>query len=308
MTYLFKKITKAYLKSFFLCLVFFAGTIRCTYSQKRDTAVVFHINSAHTAFPDTGRAKGHVYEKVLYTASAHYHDSTVLIVVPPYFNAKRKVDFVFWFHGWGNHIDSAATRYELTRQFVQSNRNAVLVFAETAKNAPDSYGGKLEWNGEFRLLVTDVMAALRSKELITSKCTVGNVLLAGHSGAYRVMAFILQNGQVPVNEVVLFDALYSQTDKFVHWIKKDIKHRFIDLYTDHGGTDEESHNMAKLIGADGLIYKDTAEKDIDPQYLKKNKIIFIHSLREHNDIINQPDNFKLILENSPFLNPVKVKL
>ena len=48
--------------------------------------------------------------------------------------------------------------------------------------------------------------------------TVWQLILAGHSGAYRVMANILQNGNVPVNEVILFDALYAETDKFMIWL------------------------------------------------------------------------------------------
>ena len=55
---------------------------------------------------------------------------------------KKTVDLVFWFHGWGNNVDSAAIRYELIKQFIASKRNAVLVLAETARNSPDSYGGK----------------------------------------------------------------------------------------------------------------------------------------------------------------------
>ncbi len=57
------------------------------------------------------------------------------------------------------------------------------------------------------------------------------MILAGHSGAYRVMANILQNGNVEVKETILFDALYAETDKFIQWIKADTAHRFINIYT-----------------------------------------------------------------------------
>lgn len=212
----------------------------------------------------------------------------------------KKVDLVFWFHGWGNHVDSAAIRYELTKQFIASKRNAVLVLAETARNAPDSYGGKLENQGVFKALVADVLQGLKSQKLISQNCTSGHILLGGHSGGYRVIARVIKNGQMPINEVMLFDALYAETDIFMDWIKTDNQHRFINLFTDHGGTLDESKAMVKLLEDDDINTFEIEETIFVPVQLSANRIIFIHSLKEHNDIVN-PDNFRLMLENEPFL-------
>ena len=275
------------------------------YAQDINGTVSFHIQSSHTSFPDTGRANGHTYDKVLYSAAEHYHDSTVLIIAPKNLNSKNKVDLVFWFHGWHNNVDNAAVYYELTKQFIASKRNAVLILAETAKDSPDSYGGKLENPGVFKALVADVMAGLKDQHLITANCVPEHIMLAGHSGAYRVMARIIKNGQMPVDETILFDALYAETEIFTDWIKADQSHRFIDLYTDHGGTDGESHTMAKLLAQGQVPYIETEEVNVTPQLLNNNRIIYIHSAREHNDIINKPDNFRFYLENNPFLKSVK---
>src|ERR1700722_15476014 len=126
-----------------------------SYSQAVPGAVTFHIYSSHTSFPDSGRMHGHLYDSVLYTTAEHYNDSTVLIIAPKNLDAKKKVDMVFWFHGWRNNVDTAAAFYELTKQFIESKRNAVLVLAEAARNSPDSYGGKLERPGDFKALVAD---------------------------------------------------------------------------------------------------------------------------------------------------------
>ncbi|HVY73909.1 MAG TPA: hypothetical protein VG890_03710 [Puia sp.] len=267
-------------------------------------AVIFRISSPHTAFPDSLRAAGHVYDSVLYSAADHYRDSSVLIVVPEKLKAKKKIDLVCWFHGWRNNIDSASVNFELIKQFLDSKRNAILVFAETAKNAPDSYGGRLEKEGVFKALVGDVFDSLKARKLISSKSTVGNIALAGHSGAYRVMARIIRNGQLPIHETILFDALYGETDIFDNWIKADKKHRFIDLYTDHGGTDEESRNLVKQLKQEGLAPVEAEESAVTPGLLQQDRILFIHSLKAHNDIINKPDNFRMFLENSVFLKPV----
>jgi predicted esterase len=246
-----------------------------------------------------------MYNKVLYDAATHYTDSSVLIIVPKKLNANKKVDLIFWFHGWGNNIDTAASHFKLIKQFAASQLNAVLVLAETTKDAPDSYGGKLENSNVFKDLVADIMQKLKKEKTVSKKCEAGKILLAGHSGAYRVMAFILANGNMPVQEVILFDALYSQTDKFMNWINSDSNHRFIDIYTNGGGTDEESKEMVKLLVKQNTMVDTIEEKELSLQLLLAKRIIFIHSLHLHNDIINDPDNFRLFLENTSFLRKLK---
>lgn len=273
-------------------------------AQDENSFRQFHIYSSHTSFPDTGRRLGHVYSGKLYSAKEHYNDSTVLIIAPKNLNAKKKVDLVFWFHGWGNNVDSAAIRYELTKQFIASKRNAVLVLAEIARNAPDSYGGKLENSGVFKLLVADVLQGLIAKQLVTQGYSAGHILLAGHSGAYRVMARVIKNGQMPVDEVMLFDALYAETDIYLDWIKADRQHRFIDIYTDHGGTLDESKKMAGMIDDADLNNFQTEETKLVPAQFDAHPLIFIHSLKEHNDVVS-PDNFRLMLEHEPFLKALK---
>ena len=273
------------------------------FAQQLRQPVTFHIYSSHTSFPDTGRSGGHIYNGVLYRAADHYNDSSVLIVVPKNLNVEKQVDLVFWFHGWGNNIDSAAVRYELIKQFMLSKRNAVLVLPETARNAPDSYGGKLEKSGAFSSLATDVLNGLKARQLVPPTCVPGHILLGGHSGAYRVMARIIQKGQLPIDEAMLFDALYAETDIFLNWLRADASHRFIHLYTDDGGTADESHSMTKLLTSQQLAFAEMEETGLAPAALRRNRVLFIHSLKAHNDIVN-PDNFRLFLENSPFLKDV----
>jgi hypothetical protein len=131
-------------------LIFFILLSTYTASIGQDQISQFKITSSHTAFPDTGRMKGHLYNDVLYSTADHYSDSSVIIITPKNFNTKKKVDMIFWFHGWNNNIDSALTRYGLLRQFAEAGTNAVLILAETAKDAPDSYGGKLEQQNTFK--------------------------------------------------------------------------------------------------------------------------------------------------------------
>jgi len=265
----------------------------------------FKITSSNTSFPDTGRMNGHLYDSVLYNLADHYSDSSVIIITPKNLIAKKKVDMIFWFHGWNNNIDSVLVRYGLSRQFGESGTNAVLVLAETAKNSPDSYGGKLEQKNTFKGLANDVLQKLVRMHVISPGCSTGNIVLAGHSGAYRVMVNILQNGYVPVNEVILFDALYADTDKFLNWLTADNDHRFINLYTNDGGTYDETKDMMRQIKNLNIPADSLEETAVTPEMLQKDKIIFIHTLHAHNDIIQHPDNFKLFIENNPLLKKLQ---
>lgn len=285
--------------------ILFLASISANVSYSQTHLQYFKITSHYTSFPDTGRAAGHLYDSVLYSTRAHYSDSSVLIITPEHFNANNSTDLIFWFHGWNNNIDTAVIKYGLARQFEQSKINAVLVLAETAKNSPDSYGGKLEQTNTFAMLVTDVLNKLAGEKLISKNCTPGNILLMGHSGAYRVMAHILDNGNLPVSEVVLFDALYANTESFMKWITVNNDHRFIDICTDHGGTLDETKNMMQELSAKNILFDSTEETQLTNDALQSNRILFIHSVHQHDYIIQNPDNFKLYLENSPFLKKEK---
>jgi hypothetical protein len=281
-------------------LVFFIFLFSCKptghINNEVGTEKVFHIHSSYTSFPDPARANGHLYDSVLYDAAGHYSDSSVLIFVPPKFSAAEKVNLVFWFHGWRNNIDCTNSYFELSRQFIASSRNAILVLAETAKNAPDSYGGKLERPSVFASLTNDIADSLKKQKVIGQNTTIGNITLAGHSGAYRVIAYILQNEGPSIHKVFLFDALYGEVDKFMNWVKEDPLNVFIHWYTNKGGgTDKVSEEMMQQLQMEKISFEQAEESTLTTEQVKKSRIVFIHSPREHSDIINKPSNFQLLL-------------
>jgi hypothetical protein len=283
-----------------LLLLFQADTT--LFAQTDHGAVIFHMQSIHTSFPDSSRLKGHIGNHVFYSTADHYSDSHVLIIAPKNLDAVQKVNLIFWFHGWHNNIDSAVAYYHLSSQFMTSGMNAVLVLPETAKDAADSYGGKLEKPGVFKALVGDVLQELKNKKMIGAHCASGYILLGGHSGGGEVISCIVEKGQIEINEVVLFDALYDGTEKFMAWIKTDTAHRFIHLYTDYGyGPKDENQNMITQLKQEQIPFFETEESVLTPQEIQNNKLVFIHSLNQHNDIIFNPDNYKLLFANSPLL-------
>jgi len=247
--------------------------------------------SSYTCFPDTGRAKGFLDgDSIFRPVSGHYDDSSVLMIVPPRLKRDRRIDLVFWFHGWHNNIDTALQFYGLARQFAASGRNAILVLPEAGRNVADSYGGKMNQKGEFGRLVGDVMEELKKYGIVVGDAVPGRIVLAGHSGGYGVIADILANGQTPVDEVFLFDALYGRLPIFMNWVRQDKRHHFIHWFTNHGGgTDEVSDTMMQQLESEHLDYLLTGEGILNPALIKNNRILFIHSSREHNVIINDPE-------------------
>ena len=265
---------------------------------------LFRFTSPHNSFPDTARNNGHLDgDHIFQPKKGHYDDSSVLLVIPNSFKPDQPVDLVFWYHGWHNNIDTALQFYGLARQFAASGVNAILVLPEAGKNVADSYGGKMNQEGMFRNLVADVMTQLKKQHLAPANAQAGHITIGGHSGAFLVIANILDNGEQPIDEVFLFDALYSHVPSFMNWIAKDtINHHFIHWFTNKGGgTDEVSDTMMTRLREKGWPFQLVEENAVNPAILTNNNILFIHSPREHNVIINNPDDFQLLLENSHHL-------
>jgi hypothetical protein len=262
--------------------------------------------STHNCFPDTARAKGHLDgDSIQQPKAGHYDDSSVLLVVPSGFHAGKTVDLVFWFHGWHNNIDTALRFYGLADQFAASGRNAILVLPEAARNAADSYGGKMGQDGMFRQLVGDVLGELKHSGVVSPGVVAGHVVLAGHSGAFLVIADILDHGQQPVDEVFLFDALYSHVPTFVNWALTE-PHHFVHWFTNTGyGPDRMSDTMMLRLRRAQAPYGLSEEGSVNAAILQNDRILFIHSPREHNVIINKPDDFALLLRNSFFLGDAR---
>ena len=260
---------------------------------------LLHFTSPHNCFPDTARDHGHLDgDSILQPRAGHYDDSSVLLVVPRGLHAGKTVDLVVWFHGWHNNIDTAVKFYGLADQFAASGRNAVLVLPEASRNAADSYGGKMGQQGMFRFLMADVIAELKRKGLAPQDAVAGHIVLAGHSGAYRVIADILDYGQQPVDEVFLFDALYANVPTFTRWAEEG-NHHFVHWFTNTGyGPDKMSDTMMLRLRRDQVSYGLSEEQSANGGVISDNRILFIHSPRQHNVIINKPDDFALLLENS----------
>ncbi len=279
-----------------LCTVFLpaAGQELSDRYAAYGTLMIERLSTA--PFPHPLRANGHVYGKKSYPSEIHYQDSSVLLFIPKGFDPGKRTDLVIYFHGWYNSIDSALPQFRLIEQFAESKKNAVFLFPQGPKHAPDSFGGKLEEKEGLALFVAEAVRVLRKKYPALSP-TIGNIVLAGHSGAYRVIAYCLLRGGLTENisDVILFDALYGDTEKFAYWIDH-YNGRLINIYTNNGGTKAESENLMECLVSWKIPFVQFPEKESMPEQLQNHRVIFLHSDLGHNGVIAERNQFREFLQ------------
>jgi len=242
-------------------------------------------------YPHPERAKGHYYHTNFLSAKEHYSDSTVAMFVPKGFHAGKTIDFLVHFHGWGNNVTRAFDHYHLIEQFSASERNAILIVPQGPYDAQDSFDGKLEDTNGFARFMNEAINVLEKKG-VTRHARLGKIILSGHSGGYEVISSILERGGLNdhVREVWLFDALYGRTEKFVNWwFTNDNRTRFIDIYTEHGGTKEETENLMASLKKQAIPFYFAKEPAASTEAITKNKLVFLFTDNSH-DVVMQNNN------------------
>ncbi len=283
----------------YLTALIFLITAYCTmFAQEADYSDygnLYRFELVNAPFPDDERSEGHYYKEEFFPKEEHYNDSTTLAFIPDYYEPEDSVDIIVYFHGWGNNVDKTLNKFHLIEQLHASGRKSVLITPEGPKNSKDSFGGKLEEPGRFKLMVEEVLTKL-SKE-IDKNLSVRNIILAGHSGAYRVMSYILLHGGSTerIKEVYLFDALYAEVEKYAYWLDH-YNGRFIDIYTPNGGTKYLSENLMVDLDAWKIPYTFIEGDEFTNNQLSGSRIVFISSQLSHSEVISSQDQFKRFLE------------
>ena len=255
---------------------------------------------ASAPFPHPARANGHRYHDEFFSAADHYSDSTVAMFIPSKFRATDKVDFVVHFHGWRNTVAGTLEQYHLVEQLADSGKNAILIVPQGPRLAPDSFHGKLESTNGFKLFMAEAMETLRARGVLAESVSeIGNVILSAHSGGYHAVAAILEHGGLAdkIHEVWLFDALYGGAENIVAW-QKSQNGRLVDIYTDHGGTKEETEKMMASIhdGHDSVFASE--DTNAPPQALQSNRLVFLHTDMAHDDVVAKRGTFGEFLRTS----------
>ncbi|MCP4134210.1 MAG: hypothetical protein GY754_24770 [bacterium] len=268
----------------------YAAEKKSTINQKGELQ---YLKLANAPFPHPKRSKGYTSKGIYYSYSKHYNDNTVAVYIPETLKknhtGESPVNFVIYFHGWYNNVDKTIEEFRLIKQFERSNRNAILIFPEGPKNAPDSFAGKMEDKNGFKQLINEVSKTLE-KQGTLGKITPGSIVICGHSGAYKAIANIIKKGGLTehIKEVYLFDGLYNNQETFKKWIKTH-KTRFINIYTQKC-TKRKSEYFKKELELEGVQLKKIHENDLTIEDLSKHRIIFIESPNKHEEVVHINSN------------------
>ena len=289
------------MKQFLLLTILLTAARLCAGDPAQDYAPLGRLiitPFASAPFPHPLRAGGHTYKDKSFSAAEHYQDSSVALFIPKGFRAHRKIDFVVHFHGWGNNVTNALRQYQLPEQFAAAARNAILIVPQGPFNASDSFGGKLEDGGGSQRFIAEAIETLRGYGII-DRGEPGRIILSGHSGRYEVISAILARGGLTDNirEVWLFDALYARTERFALWFDHH-PGRFIDLYTEHGGTRDESDSLMTALAGNGVPYFSADETNATASDLRNHRLLFLFSELPHDEVMQKRDTFRRFLETS----------
>jgi hypothetical protein len=256
---------------------------------------------ASAPFPNAARQNGYRYADLYYPPEDHYSDASVEVFVPAGFRPGSSVDLVFFFHGWYSSIDEAERGFQLTRQFAESGVNALLVLPETARRAPDSFGGNLEEAGGFARLVTELLGRLQAARVI-GRAKPGRIVLAGHSGAYRLVSQVLERGGLEKNirEVYLFDALYDFEQLFAEWIEAG-ERRFVSLNVIGSETAAAAERLIGLLRRAGVHFTVGSDEQLQGGPALGSRVLFLRSSYDHYGVVSGADQFGRILRSSPQL-------
>ncbi|MEQ8820794.1 MAG: hypothetical protein RLY93_11170 [Sumerlaeia bacterium] len=288
-------ITDALRKIFLLTALCCLGSVaRAEWHPTPDSAPgeMTLVPMENAPFPHESRAEGHSYGETFFPADKHYSDNSVLLYLSANYRPGPETHLLFYFHGWGNSIEKAANEFRLLEQVSNSGKNVVFVFPEGPKDASDSGLGKLEEEGGIARLAEEVLAKLKADSKAPDDSKLGQVILSGHSGAFRGIARSLRHGGLDdrVSAVFLLDASYSHFDDFTNWIQAHPDHQLFSLFTDHLAP-ENAQMMARLSKAD-FPFAVREDTDITSDWLAGQNAVFIVTReRDHNQTVELLETF-----------------
>lgn len=256
-------------------------------------------------FPHKDRISGHRFQDTLFFhPDTHYTDRSVALFIPKGFKPEKKIDFVVYLHGWYNFLDSVLWRYRLIEQFAASGKNAILIVPQGPRMAPDSHAGKLEEPFGLQNLLHEAITVLKKSKII-KRGKIGDIILTGHSGAFRGIALMLEKSSLrsKIKEVYLFDGLYSRQDKYTNWLAR-YKGRFVTVYTTDGAAEKSTEAMFQLLHEKRIRFCSTNEFDVTIDDLKRERILFIYAPIPHDEVVYCSDQFMNLLRTSRLKNSV----
>jgi hypothetical protein len=253
----------------------------------------------------SGDRKGHTSPRGgIYWEESTYSSHSVLLGIPATFDPARRPLIVVYFHGNQVKLDrDVRGRQQVPRQIAESGLNAVLVAPQFAVDALDSSAGHFWQRGAFREFLNEAARHLArmwgDEENAREAFATAPVILVAYSGGYLPAAFSLALGGVDdrIEGVILLDALYGETDKFISWITRRPNSFFVSAYSE--STRTENLALQRALAAHQIAYESSL-----PRRVGVGTIAFIPAGANvvHNDFVTRawvPDPLKVVLSRVP---------
>lgn len=231
-----------------------------------------------------------------------YNDRRSLLFIPRTFDPRRPAVIVMYFHGNGATLArDVSNRQQIPRQVAASGLNAVLVAPQFAIDARDSSPGRFwQANGlsEYLDEAAVRLAQVYGDESMRDTFAQMPVVLVGYSGGYFPIVHSLVRGGANgrIAGVALFDALYSDEDKFAAWISQRGAAFFFSAYAP--STHRHNLKLQDQLSAQGIAFGTTL-----PEQLSRGSVNFLDvGDLEHRDLMTtawMDDPLKRLLASIP---------
>jgi hypothetical protein len=217
---------------------------------------------------------------------ATFNDRRVLIAAANDFDPNRPGALVVFFHGNQTTLArDVVDRQHAVRQLAQSDLNAVLVAPQLAVDANDSSAGNFWRPGAFARFLDEAESKLADLYPDAARGAFRRmpVIVVAYSGGYLPAAYSLVQGGAGdrIRGVVLFDALYGESDKFADWIEgARYGAFFVSAYS--SSTREQNAALRARLQRDGVAVRNGL-----PDALRPGMVAFVDSGDvSHEDFVN----------------------
>jgi hypothetical protein len=253
--------------------------------EKSELGETAFVPMKSAPFPHASRENGYTSNKTTFPRDPHYSDSTVGLFIPRGYRRTPKTNVLLYLHGWSNNVRKAMDEFKLREQVAASGQNVILIFPEGPRDATDSACGKLEDKDGLKNLVEESLATLHAAGKIKTEA-IGQVLISGHSGAYKGLSCCADHGglEAELAGVCLLDASYGNLDMFANWVEKHPKGRFFSIFTDHLAA-QNVYMFTRMQKADEHCAM-KLDSDVTDDLIAKSRTLFLHTEKlNHNETV-----------------------
>lgn len=215
----------------------------------------------------------------------------VALLVPPGFRAGDRAALILHLHGFNldNHPLSYMLAYfRMAQSLAATARNAILVVPLSYGRCDDFNQSLADTAGHYRAFIDRVAAVIQGASL-ARVAEPASITLTGHSGSYRALAAIIENGIYPerTRELYLLDATYGLAESFERFAA-DPHHRFWSAY--HAwDSDMQAVNPAIMsyLRQKGVPFYVAQGPKVPPRDAESHKVGFVVSDVDHDSTFSK---------------------